>query len=69
MDDDEASLMCKHDPDVGDYFFNGCWPLPREISRVRIKFEIGIRVLEAEVIEFEIVFQSFPPPPPFYPQV
>lgn len=61
MDDDEASLMCKHDPDVGDYFFNGCWPLPREISRVRIKFEIGIRVLEAEVIEFEIVFQSFPP--------
>lgn len=39
-------------------FFNGCSPLPREISRVRIKFEIGIRVLEAEVIEFEIVFQS-----------
>lgn len=25
---------------------------------MRIKFEIGIRVLEAEVIEFEIVFQS-----------
>lgn len=47
---------------VGDYFFffffNGCSPLPREISRVRIKFEIGIRVLEAEVIEFEIVFQT-----------
>lgn len=25
---------------------------------MRIKFEIGIRVLEAEVIEFEIVFQT-----------
>lgn len=28
---------------------------------MRIKFEIGIRVLQAEVIEFEIVFQSFLP--------
>lgn len=59
---------------VGDYFFlsfffNGCSPLPREISRVRIKFEIGIRVLEAEVIEFEIVFQTSLSLHLFYPAI
>lgn len=51
------------------FFFNGCSPLPREISRVRIKFEIGIRVLEAEVIEFEIVFQTSLSLRLFYPAI